>query len=107
LLGGRVGSAVEERGFEERDAVETPGGVGEFPGELGFGRGGGLVFVEGLAAVEPIGGGVLGVERRGLGAGAWRRSRVCDGASEAVLGDSMGRVVDVVMWEGKMDKGAA
>ena len=27
----------EQLGFEERDAVETPGGVGEFLGELGLG----------------------------------------------------------------------
>ena len=36
-----------------------PGGVGEFLGELGFGRGGGLVLVEELAAVELVGGGVF------------------------------------------------
>jgi hypothetical protein len=54
-----------------------------------------------------------------LGAGDWRlatrdwhRSRVCHKkTSEAVLawaeGDSVDRVVDVVMREGQMDKGAA
>jgi hypothetical protein len=62
LLGGWVGGAVEEGGFEEWDAVEAPGGVGEFLGELGFGGGGGLVFVEELAAVELVGGGILGGE---------------------------------------------
>jgi hypothetical protein len=75
-----------------------------------FQEGGGLLF--GI-------GGVLGGERQGSGAGDWRlatrdwhRSRVCHKkTSEAVLawaeGDSMGRVVDVVGWEGQMDKGAA
>src|SRR5579883_469010 len=38
-------------GFEQRDAVETPGGVDQFLDELGFGGVGGLVFVEELAAV--------------------------------------------------------
>jgi hypothetical protein len=49
----------EERGFELGDAVEAPSGVGEFLGELGFGGSGGLIFVEELAAVELVGGGVL------------------------------------------------
>ena len=62
LIGGRVGGAIEEGGFERGDAVEAPGGVGEFLGELGFGGGGGLVFVEKLAAVVLVGGGVLGGE---------------------------------------------
>jgi hypothetical protein len=60
LLGWRIGGAVEERSFERGDAVETPGGVGEFLDELGFGGSGGLVFVEELAAVEMVGGGLLG-----------------------------------------------
>lgn len=50
----------EQVGFEEWDAVETPGGVGEFVGELGFGGGGGLEFVEEPEAVKLVGGGVLG-----------------------------------------------
>jgi len=59
LLGGWVGGAVEQGGFEHRDAVETPSGVDEFLGELSFGGGGRLVFVEELAAVALVGGGVL------------------------------------------------
>ena len=55
LLGGWIGGAVEEGGFEERDAIETPGGVGELLDELGLGGSGGLVFVEEAAA--------MGVER--------------------------------------------
>ena len=55
LIGGWVGGAIEEGGFERGDAVEAPGGVGEFLGELGLGGGCGLVFVEEAAA--------MGVER--------------------------------------------
>src|ERR1700722_20834943 len=71
LLGGWIGSAGEQVGFEERDAVEAPGGVGELPDELGFGGGGGAVFVEEAAAMgvegrlvfarEDGGGGCLGM----------------------------------------------
>jgi hypothetical protein len=64
LLGWWVGGTVEERGFERGDAVETPGGVGDFLSELGFGGSGGLVFVEELAAVELVGGGVFGGQDR-------------------------------------------
>src|ERR1700734_566545 len=67
LLGGWVGGAIEERGFEQGDAVEAPGGVGDFGDELGLGGGGGLVFVEELAAVALVGGGVLGGEDGGRG----------------------------------------
>jgi len=49
------GGAREDLGFEERDAVETPGGVGELLNELGFGGSGGLIFGEEAAA--------MGVER--------------------------------------------
>jgi hypothetical protein len=85
LLGGWVGSTAQERGFQWREAVETPGGVGDFLGELGFGGGSGLVFVEELAAVALVFSWVFGGERRirparanatlwgwGLGAGGWR-----------------------------------
>ena len=48
LIGGWVGGAIEKGGFEQRDAVEAPGGVDEFLGELSFGGRGGLVFVEEL-----------------------------------------------------------
>jgi hypothetical protein len=55
----------DQLGFQVRDGVETPGGVGEFLDELGFGGSGGSIFVEELTAVELIGGGVLGSEDRG------------------------------------------
>ena len=62
LLGGGIGGAGEQVGFEERDAVEAPGGVGEFLDELGFGGSGGLVFVEEAAAMCVVGGSVFGGE---------------------------------------------
>src|SRR5580704_3632585 len=55
LVVGWVGGAVEEGGFEERDAVDAPSGVGEFLNELRFSGSGRLVFVEEAAA--------MGVER--------------------------------------------
>ena len=67
LIGGRVGGAVEEGGFERGDAVEAPGGVGEFLGELGFGGSGGLVFVEEAAAMGVVSCLVFGGEDGGSG----------------------------------------
>ncbi|MGP0071766.1 MAG: hypothetical protein ACLPWF_07520 [Bryobacteraceae bacterium] len=65
LIGGWVGGAVEEGGFQQGDAVEAPGCIGEFLSELGLSWRGGLVFVEELAAVELVGGGVLSSEDGG------------------------------------------
>jgi hypothetical protein len=70
LLGGRIGGAIQQVGFEERDAVETPGGVGELVDELGFGCCGGLVFVEELATMGFIRGWVF----RGQDGGAGRQA---------------------------------
>jgi hypothetical protein len=67
LLGGRIGGTREQVDFEERDAVETPGGVGELMDELGFGCCGGLVFVEELATMGFIRGWVFGGQDGGLG----------------------------------------
>ena len=72
LSGGRVGGAIEEGGFDQRDAIEAPGGVGEFLRELGFGGGGGLVFIEELAAVALVGCGVLSSENGGAAGEAVR-----------------------------------
>ena len=60
-----VGGAGEEFGFEARDTVETPGGVGEFLDQLGFGGSLGLVFVVEIATVALVSGGVLGRQDRG------------------------------------------
>jgi hypothetical protein len=62
LLGGRMGGAGEEVGFEERNAVEAPGGVGDFDDELRLGGSGGLVFIEEAAAMGVVGGSVFGGE---------------------------------------------
>jgi hypothetical protein len=67
LPGGRIGGAGEEVGFEEWDAVETPGGVGELLNELFFGGSGGLVFVEEAAAMCVVRGLVFGGEDGGRG----------------------------------------
>jgi hypothetical protein len=61
------GGAREYFGFEERDAVETPGSVGEFLRKLGFGRSGGLVFVEEAAAMCVVCCSVFGGEDGGGG----------------------------------------
>ena len=54
-------------GFEERDAVEAPGGVGEFLDELRLGGSGGAVFVPELAEVLQIRGRVFGRQDSGAG----------------------------------------
>ncbi|MBV9769205.1 MAG: hypothetical protein JOZ32_06520 [Bryobacterales bacterium] len=66
LLGRRIGGAVKEGGLKPGDTVQAPGGVDEFLGELSLGGGGGLVFVEKLAAVAVVGVGVLGSEDGGM-----------------------------------------
>jgi hypothetical protein len=91
LSGGRVGGVIEECGFEVRDAIEAPGGVGEFLSELGLGGGGGLVFVEELAAVMLVGGGILGSENGGA-AGEAVRLGVAGGALFAGGGAGSGGV---------------
>jgi hypothetical protein len=64
--GGALG-AGEEIGFQKRDAAEAPGGVGEFLDEMSFGGCGGLVFVQELAAVLLVGGGIFRRQDGGLG----------------------------------------
>jgi len=60
-LGGKQGA------FERWDAVESPGGVGEFLDELGLGGSGGLVFIEEAAAMCVVGCLVFGREDGGGG----------------------------------------
>ena len=66
-LGLGVGGLGEEVGFEERDAVEAPGGVGDFVDELSFGGVGGFVLGEKLLEVALVGFGVLCGQDRGAG----------------------------------------
>ena len=51
----RVGVLGEQLGFEERDAVEAPRGVGDFVDELSLGGGGGLVLIEKLLELALVG----------------------------------------------------
>jgi hypothetical protein len=106
LLGGWVGGAVEEGGFEQGDAVKAPGGVGDLLGEVGLGGRGRLVFVEELTAVALVCRGVLGSEDGGVageavgggvkrsalfaggGAGSGREERVGAVGANARLGGS-------------------
>jgi hypothetical protein len=62
LIGRWASGAVEQGGFERRDAVKPPGGIDELLGELGLGRRGWLVFLEELAAVALVSGRVFGSE---------------------------------------------
>ena len=48
--------------LQEGNAIDAPGGVGEFLGELGFGGSGGFVFVEEATAMRVVGGSVFGRE---------------------------------------------
>ncbi len=64
---GRVGGAIEHVGFEQRDTVETPGGIDELLDELRFGGSGGLVFVEEAAAMVFVDSRILRGKDRGSG----------------------------------------
>src|ERR1700690_939228 len=61
------GGAGEHVGFEQRDAVEAPGGVGELLDELQFGWSGRLIFVEELVAMGFKGRWVFGGKEGGSG----------------------------------------
>jgi hypothetical protein len=69
----------EQFGFEEWDAVEAPGGVGDFVGELRLGGRSGGVLIYKLLDVALVSVGVLGSHSRGslecealgLGVGGW------------------------------------
>jgi hypothetical protein len=50
----------EQLGFEQRDAVEAPGSVGDFHDELRLGWSSGLIFVEETSAMGVVGGWVFG-----------------------------------------------
>ncbi len=57
----------KQLGFEEWDAVEAPGGVGDFVDELSLCDGGGGVLIEKLLDVVLVGVGVLGGQDGGSG----------------------------------------
>ncbi len=88
---------MEEGGFEQRDAVEAPGGIGEFLGEVGFGGCGGLVFIEELAAMALVGGGVLrgedgGAAGESVGEGVARGALFAGGGAGAGGMEGVGAV---------------
>jgi len=62
-----VGVLGEQIGFEERDAVEAPGGVGDFVDQLSLGGGSGGVLVEKLLDVALVGFEVFVRQDSGLG----------------------------------------
>ena len=66
-LGLGVGGLGEQVGFEEWNAVETPGGVGHFVDQLSFGGVGGFVLIEKLLEVTLVGFWVLRGEDGGAG----------------------------------------
>ena len=101
LVVGRVGRASEEVGFEQRDSIEAPGGVDQFLNELSFGGGGGLVFVEELAAVGFISGGIFGGKDDGLGGEA-----VAEGVEGRALFAGFGARAGGVLGVGVIDGGA-
>jgi hypothetical protein len=72
--------AREHFGFEQRDSIEAPGGIGDFYDELRFGGSGGLVLVEEAAAMVGVGGRVFGREDGGGG-----RQSVAQGVERGTL----------------------
>ncbi|MBV9769590.1 MAG: hypothetical protein JOZ32_08470 [Bryobacterales bacterium] len=67
VLVGRIGGAGEQLGFEEGNTVETPGRIGHFMDELGFGGGGRFVFIEELLDMKLESGRVFGGENGSAG----------------------------------------
>ena len=89
-----IGGAFEQVGFEERDAVEAPSGVGESLDKLGICGGGWFVFVMELLAVLLVGGGVFGGQD-GKAAGETVLQRILGGAGFALGGAGSGGVEGV------------
>jgi hypothetical protein len=76
-LGLRVGGLGEQFGLEEWDAVEAPGGVGDFVDQLSLGGVGGGVLIEALLDVALVCRGVLSGQECGAGSETVAQ-RVCD-----------------------------
>ena len=91
----------EQLGFEEGNAVETPGGVGDFVDQLSLGGGGGLILIEKLLEVALVGFGVLGGQDSGLGSETMAQ-RVAGRTLFAGFGARAGGVLGV----GAVDSGA-
>ena len=81
-------------GFEEWDAVEAPGGVGDFVDQLSLGGGGGGVLIEKLLDVALVGFGVLSGQDGSLG-GETVAQGVAGGTLLAGFGARTGGVLGV------------
>ena len=68
------GGLGKQLGFEKWDAVEAPGGVGDFMDQLNLGGSGWGVLVEKLLDVALVGFGVLGGQDSGAGGQAMAES---------------------------------
>jgi hypothetical protein len=66
--------SVKQCGFEQGDAVEAAGSVGELLDELRFGWSGGMVFVEAAAAMVLISGGGFGGRTAEAAIMPWRKA---------------------------------
>ncbi|MBV9769664.1 MAG: hypothetical protein JOZ32_08845 [Bryobacterales bacterium] len=95
------GGARENVGFEQRNAVEAPGGVDELLNELGFSGSGGLVFVRKSAAMVFKGGRVFGGEHGGSSGQA-----VAQGVERRALLARFGARTGGVLGIGAVDGGA-
>ena len=67
----------QQVGFEKRDAIEAPGGVGKFLDELDFGSGFRLVLVAQFLAVKLEGGWVFGGQDGGAASEAMGQRVLC------------------------------
>ncbi|MBZ5607469.1 MAG: hypothetical protein LAP38_04365 [Acidobacteriia bacterium] len=99
---GRIGGAVQDVGFEQRDAVEAPGGIGQLVDELGFGVSCRLVFVKEGAAVGFVDGGVFRRQDGGCGGEA-----VAEGVQRRALLAGFGAGAGGVLGVGAVDGAAA
>ena len=91
----------EQLGLEERDAVETPSGVGDFVDELSFGGGGGDVLIEKLLDVALVGFEVFGGQDGGAGGEA-----MAEGVERGALLARFGARAGGVRRVGAVDGGA-
>ena len=91
----------EQFGFEEWDAVEAPGGVCDFVGELRLGGRSGGVLIEKLLDVALVSVGVLGWQEGGAGSQA-----VTEGVERGALLARFGARAGGVRRVGAVDGGA-
>ena len=102
----RAGSEIKEACFEERDAAQAPGGVGELLDQEGLGGIGRLIFALKVAAVLFVGGGIFGRQDGRLGAQAVAE-RVARGSLFTGIGDGAGGVLGVFAIDGGAAGGVA